>query len=192
VTCDIADEELGDYDSLTDAVRADLGTRDDTGRVHPDIDSTFFGGAGEDRLSVDLGFATLNGGAGSDVLTAEPRTDFLDGGGGGRDELHGGDSYDVLIDGDTSTGSDDDVLDGGANPDPGRGLLLDELDGGVFIGGDAVSYARRTRGVTVDLAGGRAGQRGEHDVLTGIEDAYGGHGGRPAARRRRSEQPVGR
>jgi Ca2+-binding RTX toxin-like protein len=176
VSCDIADELLGDYDSLTDAVDARLGDRDDTARSHPDIDSTFAGGAGDDRLRVDLGFATLRGGPGSDMLTAGPRTDLLDGGGGGRDVLHGGNSYDVLTDGDTSAAADDDVLDGGANPTPGGSFLIDLLGGGANIGGDAVSYAGRSRGVTVDLARDRGGQRGEHDLVTGIEDVYGGHG----------------
>jgi Ca2+-binding RTX toxin-like protein len=176
VVCEIADEELGDYDSLTDAVSARLGDRGDTARSRPDIDSSFAGGAGDDRLGVDLGFATLRGGPGSDLLTAGPRTDVLDGGGGGHDELHGGDSYDVLSDGDTSAAADDDVLDGGPNPEPGGSFLIDPLGGAANIGGDVVSYTGRTRGVSVDLARDRGGQRGEHDVLTGLEDVYGGRG----------------
>jgi Ca2+-binding RTX toxin-like protein len=118
-------------------------------------------GAGDDRLS-GTGSRSVrmvaNGGPGGDVLTGTVGDDQLDGGGGGHDELRGGDGADTLSDGDASGAGDSDVLDGG---------------GESF---DAVSYARRSAAVTIDLARGVGGEQGENDTLTRFDHAVGGSG----------------
>lgn len=60
----------------------------------------------------------------------------------------------------------DDLLEGGGGPDT--------LLGGPGV--DAVSYADRAAPVRVDLAAGTAGQTGEGDALSSIEDVLGGDG----------------
>jgi hypothetical protein len=79
-------------------------------------------------------------------------------GGGGLDQLFGGENSDVLDDGDATGAADADVLDGGASA-------------------DTVTYARRTRGVRVDLLDAATdGEPGEGDTLRAIENATGGSG----------------
>ena len=72
-------------------------------------------------------------------------------------------------------GAGDDVLVGGAE--------VNELDGGPgndrLAGGseeDTVTYRDRTRGVTVDMRSGIAGEPGERDVLKRIDIVVGGRG----------------
>lgn len=148
-----------------------LGDRGDTATVRVDglRDVAVDGEAGNDALSVTASRADLDGGGGSDQLST-PGDGFnvLDGGGGGRDVLRGGDGSDTLSDGDSSTAPDADVLDGGDNLD---------IESNGFTSGDSVSYADRTRKVTVDLAADRGGQAGEGDRLSNIEDADGGRAG---------------
>jgi Ca2+-binding RTX toxin-like protein len=102
------------------------------------------------------------GGAGDDVLTGSPTDDLLDGG-GGTDVLTGGDGLDLLTDGDRdgaaeNLGPDGDMLDGGP-------------------GADTLSYAKRTRGLVVDLAtDDPVGEPGEGDVASGFESVVGGKG----------------
>jgi len=131
-------------------------------------------GDGNDRLlargSEQFGPAAIdvvaNGGSGDDVL--DLRGSGVSGfgygelnGGGGRDQLYGGPFGDLLIDGDRDNASGD------ARPGP------DVLDGG--DGPDVVSYHLRTNPVVVDLAGGRpAGERGEGDIVRGVESVVGG------------------
>jgi hypothetical protein len=121
-------------------------------------------GDGDDTLDatgVDTFYSgiTTNGGPGDDVLHGSDWTDTLVGG-GGRDRLHGGDGINTLIDGDDPQAPDEDLLAG--SPE----------------GIDRVSYAGRTRGVTVDLtkSSTRAGERGEGDVVRYVESAEGGDG----------------
>ncbi|MDQ4048722.1 MAG: hypothetical protein M3131_04970 [Actinomycetota bacterium] len=172
--CTTEAEPGGAFDTMSDAFSAQLGDQGDVSHI-PDLPSTVDGGAGDDRIQVDRGVAALNGGPGNDTLIGGTEPDSLDGGGGGRDVLHGGDSFDTLADGDMSGGADADVLDGGPHL-----IFPGTFDVGALgsppFGGDDVSYARRTRAVTVDLAAGRGGERGERDVLRGIENAYGGRG----------------
>ena len=97
------------------------------------------------------------GGPRDDTITgSEDKGDVLDGG-PGRDLVLGRGNSDVLSDGDGDGPLSDDVLDGGGDP-------------------DTVSYAGRTRGVTVDLGRGRGGAAGEADVLRGFQNARGGDG----------------
>src|SRR3954471_4266266 len=175
--CSSSDEVIDVYDSVSEAVDAQLLDGNDTGSSPLDQDTDtssqggvevdMDGGTGNDVLSAANTFATLNGGPGSDQITGSDRTDFLDGGGGGRDVIHGGEQPDFITDGDSSSAPDADVLDGGANP-----ASSPESDSG-----DTVSYAKRTRKVTVDLAAGRGGQAGEGDTLQNFEDVVGGRAG---------------
>lgn len=93
----------------------------------------------------------LIGGPGNDLLSGGLGDDTLSGG-PGNDRLYGQDG--------------DDLLDGGADRD-------------VMVGGpgnDTVSYAGRKAPVAVYLDGSPSGQRGEGDVLLGIENIIGGSG----------------
>jgi hypothetical protein len=94
-------------------------------------------------------FAEARGGAAGDVIYGSAGDDFLSGD-GGADAVVGGTGVDEL-----DGGGGGDILGGG----PGR---------------DGVSYQRRTRPVTVDLARGRGGARGEHDRFFDIESVIGG------------------
>lgn len=133
------------------------GLGDDTLRGGPGV-NRLRGGAGNDRLiaggprSQRATGDLLFGGPGDDVLSGGPAAEVLRGG-GGRDTLNGRGGPDTLVDGD------------GDHPD------ADVFDGGAGI--DTVSYARRTTGVSVDLA---AGSSDEGDTLSRVESAVGGHG----------------
>jgi hemolysin type calcium-binding protein len=74
-------------------------------------------------------------------------------------------------------GPGDDVLRGGAGSDLlDGGLGNDVIEGGANDrAGDRVTYASRRAPVRADLAAGRGGEGGEHDVLRGIEGLVGGH-----------------
>ena len=101
-------------------------------------------GDGDDHFTDSVGFDdTIDAGPGDDVITTSGGTDTIDGG-PGRDEIDAGDNSDTMLDSD-ATG---DLLDGG----PGT---------------DTVSYAKRTRGVTVDMTGTGP------DVLSDVEDLIG-------------------
>lgn len=134
-------------------------------------------GDGDDELAVialqSAMSAFVDGGTGDDRIEAGGTLV----GGGGRDILVGGSASDTLIDGDSVRAPDADVMDGGA-------------------GVDTVSYSGRRRPVFVDLArGGRGGERGEGDVLRGLEGVTGGAGddrlaGRTPEVRRRGLGPT--
>jgi Ca2+-binding RTX toxin-like protein len=98
---------------------------------------------------VDLAEAV--GGSGDDVIT----------GSSGADLLIGGPGSDALA-----------ALDGADRLDGGTGS--DKLDGGTGV--DLVTYGSRGAAVTVDLAAGRGGAKGESDSLAGFEDVTGGRG----------------
>jgi hypothetical protein len=119
-------------------------------------------GDGDDVLQADRagpifysapGFVA-HGGVGDDVLEGPDEVTTLNGG-GGRDRLIGGGGLTTFVDGDDPFAPDADVMVGGPS----------------F---DTVSYAGRLRSVSVDLRGGRAGEPGEGDVVSGIEAAEGG------------------
>ena len=111
----------------------------------------------EVRIHSEAAFAgrhlVADGGAGNDLLVGGSGGDRLDGG-PGSDVLRGGAGGDQLLDPGAPEG---DVMDGGA-------------------GDDSVSYQGRTAAVTVDLAAGRGGERGERDSLRSIESVLGGRG----------------
>ncbi len=99
------------------------------------------------RVNPDT-LAEARAGGGRDLVYGSPGSDLLDGG-AGRDGLDGA--------------SGDDVLDGGAGDDTAVG----------GDGRDTLSYQRRTRPVTVDLARHRGGARGERDAVFEIETVIG-------------------
>lgn len=109
------------------------------------------GGDGNDQLYGEAGDDTLNGEAGDDTLV----------GGLGVDTMNGGDGNDTIV-----AGPGADTIDGGAD------TMVVDFDVG-YAGGDWLSYADATSGVTVDLAfnifaGGALG-----DSVTGIEHVLG-------------------
>lgn len=109
-----------------------------------------------------------SGGPGDDTLSGGSADDRLDGG-GGTDTISGGGGVDFLTDGDSDANADADVLDGGGPAaDP---VLTNDT-------ADVVSYARRTKDLTIDLDGTSAadGVRGERDTLLDLESVTGGAG----------------
>ena len=108
----------------------------------------------------------FDGGSGNDVLRAGSGV-----GGGGEDPglpagaiLKGGPGNDVL-----EGGPGDDLLDESGRGDTGSDTLRGRA------GTDSVTYAGRRRGVRADLAGDRDdGQRGEGDLIEGVENLEGG------------------
>lgn len=127
-----------------------LGDRDDVAEIvaSPTTSGDFDGGSGNDVLRAGDGV----GGSGDDP--GLPRGATMRGG-PGNDLLVGGLGHDLLDEsGRDSTGSD--TLRGGS-------------------GTDSVTYAGRRRGVRADLAGDRDdGQRGERDLIAGVENLEGG------------------
>lgn len=97
------------------------------------------------------------GGRGDDTIFGMNGNDRIDGGEGG-DRLHGGNGKDIL-----RGGAGDDWLDGGAGKD--------KLQGGAGI--DIVSYAKESKGLTVDIG---AQKTSVGDTLSGIEGVEGGKG----------------
>ncbi len=135
------------------------------------------GGPGRDRLNsgttgVDFRSEWMYGGRGNDVLMG--LAERIDGqimyGGPGSDLLDAGDGDDIYID-ELYGGPGNDRLRQGSGPaflsgDDGD----DDIDAGE--GGDTVSFASSTAGVTVDLSLGTAEGQGT-DRFEGIVDAYG-------------------
>nr|WP_053227802.1 calcium-binding protein [Solirubrobacter soli] len=121
--------------------------------------------ANEVRCAQTAARATAFLGGGDDTFTAAPAGGWMVFGEAGSDHLDGGAGPDAFFGGagvDTLTGGGgNDRLDGGAGDDA--------IDGGT--GEDLTTYSSATGPVTVDLNAGTGGQAGEHDVLTGIEDA---------------------
>jgi hypothetical protein len=110
--------------------------------------------------------AEVRGGGDADVIFGSAGADVLSGGGGG----------DVLV-----GGRGIDLLDGGGGSD-------------VVAGGpdrDAVTYQRRSQPVTVDLAEGTGGGRGEHDRLFDLESVIGGRAADEIRGTRASDTLVG-
>jgi Ca2+-binding RTX toxin-like protein len=121
--------------------------------------------AGEVRCAQAAARPTAYLGGGDDTFTAPAEGGWIVYGEAGSDRLAGAAGADTFFGGsgaDTLTGAGgNDRLDGGTGDDT--------IDGGA--GEDLVTYTSATGPVTVDLAAGSGGQDGEHDVLTGIEDA---------------------
>ena len=123
--------------------------------------TTLDGGGGDDLV---VGPGELSGGAGADHLIGSSNEDRLLGG-PGEDRLIGGAGNDEL--------AGDEVDFSGESPPASPGDDL--LDGGA--GSDTVYFDSRTEAVLVDLLTGVAGQAGERDDVTAVENATGGHGG---------------
>ena len=146
----LMDVALGDRDDGT--VFAPIG---DGEAVRPAVDA----GAGNDSVDAS-GLSRIvdaDGGEGDDTLIGGAADDNLTGG-PGNDSLAGNAGDDRLL-GDVAGAMGNDVLDGGAGSS------------------DEVSYADRTEGVTVSLAGtGPQGGEGESDTLAEVENLAGGSG----------------
>jgi len=135
-------------------------------------------GDGRDRATLRGGLVQVHGGPGADVLIGtggsglfgEGGDDTLRGarggdelnGGPGRDVVAGGAGDDVFVDGETDGQAARDVYIGGPS-----------LDTRNADRGDVLSYARRSRGVRVDL--GR-GTTSTEDRIVGLESLIGGRG----------------
>jgi Ca2+-binding RTX toxin-like protein len=136
---------------------------------------TLDGGAGNDNIGAGDGPTTILGGLGDDVLHSGNGNDLVDGG-DGHDTLTGGGGNDTLLGGagpdNLYGGSGNDLLDGGAG--------ADDYHGG--IGTDTVTYASRTKPVTVDITDapgeiGDDGESGEKDFIhVDVENVIGGAG----------------
>jgi hypothetical protein len=157
------------------------GKGDDTLRAKA---SSLDGGRGDDVIR---GLGSLTGGPGDDRIRGGRTRDILSGG-EGNDVLHGGPQRDELYGGyyvdDVSAPAGRDRLDGGSGDDffedddrgPSSRVDADRLIGG--RGDDSVSYHAAHTPVFVNLTRpGGAGERGEDDVLTGLEQVIGGDAG---------------
>jgi Ca2+-binding RTX toxin-like protein len=122
--------------------------------------TTLRGGAGDDRLS---GPGELIGGSGADRLDGSANEDWLLGG-AGEDHLKGGGDRDELRGDDSDFGA----------VSPPSSIADDWIDGGPGI--DEISFDTREEPVVLDLLAGVAGQAGELDRVTRVEDATGGGG----------------
>ena len=192
VRCDLSD---------LDEIIASLGDRNDTGSVTLPGQLAYTkltggegkdelacswcsmeGGPDDDKLTAGLGSNTLHGEAGKDDLTGGPEGDSLYGG-PDDDVLLGGDGPDQIYGGtllNQAGPSGRDHMDGGPSFDS-----LSDFDGSdvgpdTLIGGDGIdtvySYLGRSVPVLVDLGKpDGAGQAGENDALSGIENADGGN-----------------
>ncbi len=134
-----------------------------------DVDFKIRLGDRNDKVALSFGWAyqaRIAGGKGADVLRGGAGPDSIDGG-GGVDRLYGGGGDDRLVDGDTAGDRDGDRFDGGADD-------ADDWSPGYRFLGDTVTYAKRRRGVVVDLAAGVAPREG--DTYTNLETVLGGRG----------------
>ena len=149
-------QDTADYRSRTVRVvvsadgAAGDGASGENDNVLGDVDS-ILSGSGNDELTGNSWYGTIDGGAGDDTLR----------GGDGHDEIRAGDGAD-----DVDGGNGDDTIDGGTGPDA--------ISGG--SGSDVVDYSTRSAAVTVDLKTGATGPAGEGDTIDGINGAYGGRG----------------
>ena len=111
------------------------------------VGMTFFGGAGNDTITINGPNAnTLNGGAGNDILNGGAGADTLNGG-AGNDTLNGGAGDDTLNGGDGN-----DVFLIGAPAEHGAGEVI---DGGA--GTDVIRFTSTTAGQTLVVAPGVTG-----------------------------------
>lgn len=153
-------------------------------------------GSGDDRVSGGAGDDRLFGEAGNDILSGDAGADLILGG-TGDDHMRGGAGDDVLFgeDGDDRFVAGMGPVDPAPDPDAGLALALlaalgldaedeasdaandgdDTVDGGAGI--DLYDAGATRRGVTIDLAAGRAeGVEIGTDRLVSIENACGGAG----------------
>jgi Ca2+-binding RTX toxin-like protein len=146
------------------------------------------GGYGNDRLNggSDIGIDRIFGGAGQDSASGGDGADFIDGGrdddnvsvlgltglngGNGNDTIYGGQGDDIL-NGDAG----DDVLVGGSEADViNGGTDTLAFAGGVYTGGDWLSYTDSTSAVTANIATGSGGLGGAlGDTWSNVEHLSG-------------------
>ncbi|MFC7530353.1 calcium-binding protein [Actinoplanes sp. GCM10030250] len=177
ITADVDDEagddgQAGERDTITTGIRIIAGGAGDDVLTGGAADDTLEGGGGNDKLKGSGGIDTVKGGAGNDILDGTGGDDVLLGD-DGADKLYGGDGRDRL-----DGGAGNDWFDGDFYAEAERWYVMHGF-ADTFIGGagrDAVSYASRLSGVTVDADGatGDDGAPGEGDsVGADIEDLDG-------------------
>jgi hypothetical protein len=114
-------------------------------------------GDGDDTVSVTATTARLNGGEGNDELRGALTVGSTFTGGPGDDHMVGGSGRDVFHEERSANGAD-------------------RMNGSIGRT-DEVTYSGRRRGVRADLQGDRDdGERGERDLIEGVERLRGGRG----------------
>ncbi|GGN56752.1 hypothetical protein GCM10010112_08860 [Actinoplanes lobatus] len=179
-----------DYDAYYGTVHVYLGDRGDSLVNRSKVQTSVFGGSGNDALQGGSGTDTLRGESGKDRLWGNGGDDYLDGGSNtdalsgaaGNDRLAGGTGHDTLYGGDGEDGlhggSGDDVLYAGPGYDGlNGGTGADYLSGG--SGEDTVGYQDRRDDIVADLDVAKAddGAKGERDtIVSDVENLSGGSG----------------
>jgi Ca2+-binding RTX toxin-like protein len=134
-----------------------------------------WGDAGGDSLDGGVGDDSIDGAAGNDVILGRDGDDeILDG--AGNDRVYGGGGSDFLFQSNLTTGTDKDLLSGGAGDE------------------DAASYYIRETAVTADADGatGDDGKKGEGDSIgSDVEGLQGGNAGDRLVGSARSDILVG-
>lgn len=162
---------FADLQGSDDVIDVRYGVPDPTPTDHTDdvpaLPVTLCGGAGNDRIMVQRGDATVYGDGAASCPGASPAGDDSLTTGSGTDRVEGGDGSDTI-----DTGAGPDTLIGGPKDDVLRGGLgSDEIDGG--SGDDTTDYGDHTAPVTVNLPF-PSGQAGEQDRAVDVENVYGG------------------
>jgi hypothetical protein len=149
--------------SHTTGLAVTLGDRDDTARLLGNAFGRTDGGPGADVITGGPGGGSIYGGPGDDRIEGGESGSYLDGG-TGRDTIAGGDDEEDC----RTTHAECDYLVGGDAP--GR----PERDVFTGAGKDIVDYEGRQEQITVDLAKGVGGAKGEGDRISGLRGASGG------------------
>lgn len=135
-----------------------------------DLD-TMYGGNGNDTMDAGSGNDVMNGGDGNDYLYGSTGNDSLDGG-NGNDILTGGSGNDTM-----TGGAGDDYINAGAGTDViagGTDTMVFNLATTGWVGGDTLSYADSSTGVTVSIGAGSGGLGGAAgDTWSGVEHLVG-------------------
>ncbi|MDR6292471.1 Ca2+-binding RTX toxin-like protein [Inquilinus ginsengisoli] len=178
----------GFRDTLFGGIGADKlsgGSGDDT-LVGAAGNDTLTGGDGNDRLFGGAGADILNGGIGTDTASYATSSAGVTVGLAGAAGIGGDAQGDTLTAIETIVGSRfNDILtgDAGANVLTGGdgndvlrgGAGADRIEGGA--GTDSVQYSENTAGIGINLGTGVGiGGTAQGDIVTGIENAYGGSG----------------
>jgi Ca2+-binding RTX toxin-like protein len=178
----------GFRDTLFGGIGADKlsGGSGDDNLVGAAGNDTLTGGDGNDRLFGGAGADILNGGTGTDTASYATSSAGVTVGLAGVAGIGGDAQGDTLTAIETIVGSRfNDILtgDAGANTLTGGdgndvlrgGAGADRIEGGA--GTDSVQYSENTVGIGINLGTGvGVGGTAQGDVVTGIENAYGGSG----------------
>jgi hypothetical protein len=146
-------------------VRVDGGDGDDTITI---------GSLPEPKEGVQDANVGVEGHDGNDTLNGGPLGDTLLGG-AGRDTLNGGPGDDSLLPDAANLAQADTRSSRAITSQAVAPPDADTVDGGP--GDDTVDYGDHIMPVTIDLVAGTAGELGEGDRLSGIENVIGGSGG---------------